>query len=258
MIAATGRFALSAAGRVVTYATLAVLALQALVRRPGEGAAVVREQIARQIVFSGWDGIPFAALIGGVVSMSTIAVTVNLLPGGEAPKLVERVLTFVLVREFAPWITAIVVILRSCSAITVELGTMSARGEVEAMQTLGIDPTKLLLLPRFFGMVVAHIVLTCVFVVAAFAVGLVTANVMGVSGVFTELAQLEAALGPVDVGVALFKSSAIGVIVAAVACHHGLSVRGDPTEIPRRVTRALTESLVLATVTSGIVTLATL
>lgn len=258
MIAATGRLTISVALRIATYATLTVLAFAALVRRPREGAAVVRQQIARQIVFSGVDGIPFVALIGAVVSMSTIAVTVGLMPGGQAPALVERVLTFVLVRELAPWMTAIVVILRSCSAITVELGTMSARGEVEALQTLGIDPTKMLLLPRFVGMIVAQVMLTCVFVVAAFVAGVVTANSLGVAGVFNEIGHIEAAIAPFDVVVCLFKTTVIGIIAAAVACYHGLSVRGDPTEIPRRVTRSLTEALVLSTLTSGIVTLVTL
>lgn len=258
MIAATGRLAISVALRIATYATLVVLALQALVWRPREGAAVVRQQIARQIVFSAFDGIPFVAVIGAVLATSTIAVTVSVLPGGQAPALVERVLTFVLVRELAPWMTAIVVILRSCSAITVELGTMSARGEVEAMQTLGIDPMKVILLPRFIGMVVAQVALTCVFVVAAFVAGVVTANSLGVAGVFSEVDQLEAALEPIDVAICLFKAVVIGMLVAAVACYHGLSVRGDPTEIPRRVTRALTEALVLSTLTTAIVTLATL
>jgi phospholipid/cholesterol/gamma-HCH transport system permease protein len=257
VIAALGRMVLSEVRRTLAYATLTVLAFTAIVRRPREGAAVVRQQIARQIVFSAWDGIPFVALIGAVVSMSTIAVTVNLLPGGQTPQLVERVLTFVLVRELAPWMTAIIVILRSCSAITVELGTMSARGEIEAMQTLGIDPAKMLLLPRFAGMIVAQVALTVVFVLSAFVAGVVTANLLGVAAVFDNIDHLTAAISPADLGVGLFKSTLVGIIVAAVACYHGLSVRRDPTEIPRRVTRSLTEAMVHCTLTSGLVTLAT-
>jgi phospholipid/cholesterol/gamma-HCH transport system permease protein len=242
---------------VVSYATLGVLAAGAAFR-PREGTRIVRAQIARQIVFSGWDGVPFVAFMGGAMGLVTVAVSATLLPSGQTPALIAKILTFVLVRELAPWVTAIVVILRSCSAITVELGYMSQRGEIEAMQMLGIDPARFVLLPRFVGMIVAQVALTAVFVLAAFAVGLATAAALGVAPAFGSLEDATRHLAPIDVLLAVLKAIACGTIVAAVSCYHGLSVGRDITETPRRTTRALMEALVHCTLASALLTLVTL
>lgn len=242
---------------VASYATLGVLAAGAALRR-AEGSAIVRAQVARQIVFSGWDAVPFVAFMGGAIGLITVAVSATLLPTGQTPALIAKILTFVLVRELAPGVTAVVVILRSCSAITVELGYMSQRGEIEAMQTLGIDPARFVLVPRFVGMIVAQVALTVVFVVAAFAVGLATAATLGVAPAFGSMHDAARYLAPSDVGLAVLKAIACGTIVAAVSCYHGLSVGRDITETPRRTTRALMEALVHCTVASALLTLVTL
>jgi phospholipid/cholesterol/gamma-HCH transport system permease protein len=242
--------------RVVSYATLTALTFRAALRR-GEGTRVVRTQVARQVVFSGWDAIPLVALMSAVIACATVTVAANLLPSGQTPQLLSKILTFVLVRELAPWITAVIVILRSSSAITVELGYMSARGEIEAMQTLGVDPARYVLLPRFVGMIAGQVALTVVFVVAAFVAGLATAIALGVAPTFT-LANVRTYLSASDVIVAVGKSLTAGTIVAAVACYHGLSVGRDVTQTPRRTTRALMEALVHCTLVMQLITLATL
>ena len=52
------------------------------------------------------------------------------------------------------------------------------------------------------------------------------------------------AVQPADLLSSLSKAGLFGVVSAAVACYHGLSVRGDVTEVPRRVARALVEILI--------------
>ncbi len=241
--------------RVVSYATLTVMTFGAALRR--DGRRVVRAQIARQIVFSGWDAVPLVALMGALVAVSMVVITATLLPSGQTPQIIEKVLTFVLVRELAPQVTAIIVILRSCSAIVVELGYMSARDEIEAMQTLGIDPVRYLLLPRFSGMIAGQVALTTVFVGAAFVAGVAAAVVLGVAPALS-LDNLREHLGPSDVLVAVAKSLVAGTLVAAVACYQGLSVGRDLTQIPRRTTRALMEALIHSTLALQLITLATL
>lgn len=257
VLALLGRWLIIELRTVASYATLTLLAAGAVLRRR-EGTRLVRGQIARQIVFSGWDAVPFVAFMGAAVGLTTVAVAATLLPSGQTPQLIGKVLTFVLVRELAPWITAIVVILRSCSAITVELGYMSSRGEVEAMQTLGIDPIRFILLPRFAGLIVSQVALTVVFVIAAFASGLATAAALGVAPTLGGLEDATRHLAPVDVAVVLAKATACGTIVAAVSCYHGLSVGRDITETPRRTTRALMEALVHCTLASALLTLLSL
>lgn len=256
MIAALGRSALTEVGRVVSYATLTVVTLRAVFRRPTEGGRVVAGQLARQLVFSAWDAIPLVALIATLMTMTIISVMKTVAPAVETPELLGGILATILVRELAPLMTAIIVALRSCSAVTVELGYMSWRGEVEALETMAIDPTKFLLLPRFVGLTGATVTLTVVFVGAVFVTGAVGSQVLEAGTSVSHLAsKLHTFVTPTDIGVATIKSLAFGLIIAAVACYHGLSVRRDITQVPRRTTRALVEALVHCTTVNVAITL---
>jgi phospholipid/cholesterol/gamma-HCH transport system permease protein len=259
VLRAPGRALLAAVRRLVSYSALGVLAVVALVRRPGEGGGMVRSQIARQVVFSAWDAIPMVAFIAALLSISLVALAATLVPAFEANLVLVRVLTLVLVRELAPLMTAILVVLRSCGAIAVELGYMSWRGELEALETLGIDPAKFVLLPRFVGLTVAVVSMTFLFVVAAMGASLVTAHFFAVAPSLKLFgANVSAYLHPEDVLIAFIKSLLYGGTIAAVACYHGLSVRDDITEVPRRASRALVEALSWCTVIGVAITLITL
>src|SRR5580658_3088568 len=57
------------------------------------------------------------------------------------------------VREIAPLITAIVVAGVGGTAITADLGARKVREELDALQVLGVDPVKNLVVPRFLSLV---------------------------------------------------------------------------------------------------------
>lgn len=259
MLRTSGRWILAEVRRLVSYSALTVLVVGALLRRPGEGHGIVRAQIARQVVFSAWDAAPMVAFIAALLSVSVVALSATLMPTVGATTVLGRVLALVLVRELAPLMTAILVILRSSGAIAVELGYMGWRGETEALETLGIDPLKFLLLPRFVGLTAATVSMTLLFCAAAVGAGLLTAQVLGV-GPSTSLlgTNLQDYLHPEDLVIAFVKSLLFGGTIAAVACYHGLSVRDDLTEVPRRASRALVASLSWCAVIGAAITLITL
>ena len=108
----------------------------------------------------------------GVASMPTVALA-NFLLGivlaiqgaGQFEKLgstelVANLVAFSILREIGPLITAVIVIGRSGSAITAELGTMKVAEEIEALNVMGIDPVKFLVVPRLLAMIIMMPVLT--------------------------------------------------------------------------------------------------
>ena len=56
------------------------------------------------------------------------------------------------VREFAPFVTAVVVAGVAGTAITADLGARKIREELDALQVLGVDPIKNLVVPRFLAL----------------------------------------------------------------------------------------------------------
>ena len=240
-----GRVLLTEIRRVVSYATLTVLTVGAALRPSRHARSVVWTQAARQIVFAGVEAIPLVAFLSAVGSAVLAIIAFTFFSGAEENKMVIDILTRLLVREVAPLSTAVVVALRSGAAITVELGTMSARGEVEGIETAGIDPIRWLLLPRFIGMAVATVGLTLVFVASVFAGAFGAAVEAGaIPPRLSAALPYVLALEPLDIGLALAKAGLFGVVSASVACYHGLSVGADVTEVPRRVARALVEILI--------------
>ena len=57
-------------------------------------------------------------------------------------------------REFAPLITAIIVAGRTSSAFTAQIGSMKLNEEVDALLTMGLSPTELLVLPKVLGLLI--------------------------------------------------------------------------------------------------------
>src|SRR5213593_3338661 len=87
-----------------------------------------------------------------------------------AMQLVSSLVAIAITRELGPLITAIVVIGRSGSAFAAEIGTMKVTEEVDALETMAIDPIRFLLTPKFLAMMVMLPCLT------------ICANTMGVLG----------------------------------------------------------------------------
>ena len=67
-----------------------------------------------------------------------------------------------MVREFAPMMTAIVLTGRNGAAIAAELGTMRVRGELDALDAMGISSTRFLLLPRLLALTFVQPALTLI------------------------------------------------------------------------------------------------
>src|SRR5690606_18685861 len=58
-------------------------------------------------------------------------------------------------REIAPLMTAIVIAGRTASSYTAEIGAMKITEEIDAMRTMGFEPTVFLTLPRIFALIIA-------------------------------------------------------------------------------------------------------
>ena len=70
--------------------------------------------------------------------------------------LIGRLIVIVIVRELGPILTALAVVGRSGTAITAELATNTVLKEVRALEEMGIDPYRYLVLPRLIGCIVGH------------------------------------------------------------------------------------------------------
>jgi phospholipid/cholesterol/gamma-HCH transport system permease protein len=148
-------------------------------------------------------------------------------------------------RELGPLITAIIVIGRSGSAFAAELGTMKVSEEIDALETMAIDPVHFLVAPKFAAMVVMLPCLT----IWANTMGVLGGSLFGVlKADFTWIGYIQASLDALylrDITTGLLKSVMFGMTITAVGCLEGLMTGGGAEQVGRSTTRAVVVSIFL-------------
>ncbi len=142
------------------------------------------------------------------------------------------------IREFAPFVTAVVMAGVAGTAITADLGARKIRDELDALAVLGVDAIKNLVVPRFFALMI----LTGLFDIFAL--------MLGVSGGVIATIVNGAPLGPfwatfftnasvTDLWGSILKTTIFGAIIAIVCCHKGMNAKGGAEGVGRAVNQAV-------------------
>lgn len=149
-----------------------------------------------------------------------------------------------LIRELGPVFSAIMVTGRAGSAITAEIGIMRISEQIDAMETMALDPYKYLISPKFIAAMISMPLLCAIFdVVGIYGGWLVGVKLLGVNpgAYFTEMYR---SVEWKDIWSGFVKSYSFGVIIAWVGCYKGYYA-GRGAE---GVSKATTESVVLTSV----------
>ena len=142
------------------------------------------------------------------------------------------------IREIGPNVTAIVLAGVAGTAITADLGARKIREELDALQVLGVDPVKNLVVPRFLALMLV----TGLFDIYAVLFGLF-------GGLLAELMNGQA-LGPfwntlfanastTDLWGSVLKTTLYGGIIAIVCCYKGMTASGGAEGVGRAVNQAV-------------------
>jgi len=207
-----------------------------------------------QIVRIGVHAVPMTALtsltIGVVLAMQSAAQLSKMGASVFVPGLVSSSL----VKELAPLVTAIIVIGRSGSSVTAELGTMKVSEEIEALEVMAVHPMSYLILPRFLAMVIMMPLLTVFAIyVGMFGGWLIAHFALDMSSAFYVSHALDY-VAIRDLGIGLFKSLVFGVLVITIACHIGLNVGGGAEGVGLATTRSVVVSLLSIFVANAVLT----
>lgn len=217
-----------------------------------QGRPAIRTVFMKQVYFTGLEGSNIIVAIAVILGTVIIAQVVSLV--GDNGSLTGKILVWVVLRELAPLLTAVVVIARSGTAIAAELGTMKINGEIDAIEMLGIPTQRYLIMPRIMGVTTSVVILTVYFVLTAFIGSFLIASI-GWHIPYDQFIQgILSSLGIKELVVLFTKSLLFGLFVSATCCCHGLSVGRSATEIPQAATRAVMTSLFTVFLLDGLIT----
>lgn len=227
--------------------------------RPRYWVRSVRTAFAWQVLAIGVEPVAFVCALAVFVGVSVVVQLTFWVGAAGQSQVLGPLLVAVVARELGPVLINLVVIVRSGSAMTTELGVLKIDGELRAMEARGGDPFLHLVMPRVLGVAVSTFCLTIIFILVAFVSGFLFAAWTGKgSRDFLLFADtVSSAVQPKDVFNILAKSILPPLFASASCCIGGLGVGESVTEIPQATQRALTRSVAGLFVISAAVSLLT-
>jgi phospholipid/cholesterol/gamma-HCH transport system permease protein len=160
----------------------------------------------------------------------------------DAQSLVGPTVALAITRELAPVFSALMVTMRACSAMCTELGTMRVTEQVDALETMAVNPVQYLVVPRVLaGLLMAPILVMLFDTAGITGAYLVSVVVKGLSA-GTFIARTQQWLDPSDVFEGLLKGAVFGLTITLIACYKGIGASGGA----KGVGKATTEAMVLS------------
>jgi len=149
-----------------------------------------------------------------------------------------------LTREMAPVFAALMVTARACSAMAAELGTMRVTEQIDALETMAVDPLHYLVVPRVLACTIVVPLLTMLYnvigVVGSYIVGI---YLLGISeGPFMN--KLYYYVDADDIWGGLIKAAVFGFLIAQISCYMGFNTRRGAKGVGKATTRAVVISAV--------------
>ncbi len=221
---------------------------------PFKGKFSRRQNVVHQMSFVGLRSIAivfFVDIFTGIVMAMQMAYQLEKM---GAVIYVASLVAISLCRELSPVLTALVVAGRAGSSIAAELGTMKVTEQIEALETMAINPVRFLVVPRFLALLVMLPALTILGnlsgIFGGFIIGTTSLSInpdLYMQTTFNYLALK-------DIYSGLIKSVVFGMIIALISCYEGLHTKGGAEGVGKATTRSVVISFILIILTDCVLT----
>lgn len=236
------------------YLDLNLQVLYWLLIAPLRGQVFNVGEVFRQMIRIGVRALPMVCL-----TAFTIGFALAMLIAQEVAKLgafilIPHLVCVAILQQLGPLLIGVIVIGRSGSAVTAELGTMKVSEEIEALRVMAINPVQFLVVPRFVAMLVMLPLMTVVgdyvgliggWAICHFAMDWDTAAYVVRSLDGTDVMELYGGL---------VKSLVFAWLIITIACHAGLHVEGGAEGVGLATTSSVVISILTMLVANAILT----
>jgi phospholipid/cholesterol/gamma-HCH transport system permease protein len=254
VIAAIGRGTIGMFAYVGGLARLGGRAAYYVFVAPFQGRPLRLQRAIHQAMAVGVEALPIVSLITFFVGVILALDGAYELRKFGALQLVVNAVAISMTRELGPLMTAIVVIGRSGSAFAAEIGTMKVTEEIDALETMALQPVQFLVTPKFLAMLIMMPCLTT----WADLMGILGGMLFGVTNAdFTFSTYIRGTLDALylrDIVTGLIKSVMFGMTITAVGCYEGFSTGAGAEEVGRSTTSAVVMSIFLVIIVDVIFT----
>lgn len=198
-----------------------------------------------QIFFTGIDAFTLVFVLA-FVSGASLTMQLLSLTGEVSNQLsVLQPLAYFMIMEVGPMMTALILIVRSGSAIAVDIGNMKLQGELEGLFILGIDLRDYLIAPRLIACAISQLTLAIYFSVVSLYGGIALSSLVNSQSYFGVLTTAISSIAPFSLLIFVLKNLLFGLAIAGAACLHALQVKDCSTELPKQTQKAIVRALLL-------------
>ncbi len=201
---------------------------------------LLRKRIIEQIYFSALGGsvsiVITALATGGLLTAQFVSLTSHEDIGGAFVSLV--------IREMAPLITSLVVILRSGTSVVLETGAMRIGNEIESVEMGGIDPVWFFGFPRWVGIISAMVMLVVLFNITAIAGGGWIVWLLTGKPVEPFMDAVARSVHATEIISNIEEALFSGIAVSVICLYYGFTVRRHTVHLYKNVYRAVLLSFI--------------
>ena len=206
------------------------------------------DKVLQQIYFIGMKSIFVICLTGAFTGMVLGLQGYYLLVKYGSTGVLGSAVALSLIREMGPVLTAIMVIARGGSAMAAEIGIMRISEQIDALETMDIDPIRFLVSPRIAAALFSFPLLTALFDVVGILGGYLTGSVLLGLNPGLYFTRVETSVAMVDVTGGFIKSLVFAVIVVSICCFQGYYTHTRAEFGAKGVSLSTTSAVVLSCV----------
>ena len=178
-------------------------------------------KIIQQLYYIGASSTTIILLVGFFTGMVLGLQSYHALVKLGAQGAIGTMVALSLVRELGPVLTAIMITARAGSAITAEIGVQRISEQIDALDTMRIDPLRFLISPRIIAAIISFPILTAMFDLIGILGGYISSVVLLGANAGTYFHRVQASLDMKDLTDGFVKAVVFAVIVVTVCCYQG-------------------------------------
>jgi len=211
--------------------------------------------ISSVIIHTGASALPIVALLSFMIGIVIAYEMGNELIEYGANVYIVNLIGASVLREFGPLLAAILVSGRTGSSFTAQIGIMKINAEIDAIDTMGITPEQLLIIPRIIGLLIVLPLLTIWADIFGVLGGMLMAkNVLHI-GLNEFLLRFQHVVPLRSLLVGLGKAPVFALVIASIGCFQGMQVQGSAESIGFRTTRSVVLAIFFIIIIDAIFTI---
>jgi phospholipid/cholesterol/gamma-HCH transport system permease protein len=239
-----GRITLERAQSSIHMASILIQAMRDFLRLSFTNHAV-RRVLLRQIYFTSVQALPVIVLSALIIGSITVNALLALLTGLGAYQQIGTLLLASMVNEIAPIACALIMLLRSGTAIISEVALMKINHETDTLNLFGIDLGEYIFLPRILAFIISGPALALCFALIGLVGGFIILGFFHDITFDSYLDQLYLAVDPSHFFILLLKSLLLSLVVVLGCLQKGITVRSSFTEVPIKLIQGMMHTVTL-------------